>query len=272
MLEGVDDNTLEEIARIACGGEDLPVYRRGTELPKLLQQAGWDNVPRYNGEHRRDWLTQHLRARRAVPGAIDAVVCRLVDRREYIHRNEPLAVAEVTQIINVLLAAEGYEVIHAQGRPTVRPYKPASDHEQAAPETALHVSITDLISDPELASVLEDRLNEARICDRNGAYTSAIIMLGSLLEGVLLDAVKTRMPDGTRSPDKLYLSDLIEAAHQNKWIQADVRRFASVLREYRNLVHPNAQVRLGHAPDRDTLSMCWPVINAALNDLAATAI
>jgi hypothetical protein len=35
---------------------------------------------------------------------------------------------------------------------------------------------------------------------------------------------------------------------------------------------PNAQVTLGDFPDQDTIRMCWPVINAALNDLAVTAV
>jgi hypothetical protein len=25
-----------------------------------------------------------------------------------------------------------------------------------------------------------------------------------------------------------------------------------------------------HTPDADTVNMCWPIVNAALNDLAAT--
>lgn len=28
------------------------------------------------------------------------------------------------------------------------------------------------------------------------------------------------------------------------------------------------EVREAHSPDRDTLDMCWPVVNAVLNDLA----
>jgi hypothetical protein len=271
MLEGIDDNSLDEIARIACGGDDFPVYRRGAELPKLLQQAGWENVARYSGEPRRAWLLKQLHARRNVAGAIDALVCRLADRREYVHRNEPLAAAEVTQQLNAILVTEGFEIAHSQGRPTTRPYKPADDPEGQSPDVMLHVSMADVVRDPELAAVLEDRLNEARICDRHGAYASAVIMLGSLLEGVLLDAVKARMPQSTKPLDRWRLHDLIETAHREKWIQADVRGFAGKLREYRNLVHPNAQVTIGHAPDRDTVSMCWPVINAALNDLAATA-
>jgi hypothetical protein len=271
VLEGIDDNTLDEIARVACGGDDFPVYRRGAELPKLLHQAGWDNVPTYNGEPRRTWLTEQLRARRQAPGAVDAVVCRLADRREYVHRNEPLAAAEVAQLLNRILAAEGFEVTHNHGRPVIREYEPATDDETEPPEVVLHVTIADLVRDTGLASVLEGRLAEARICHRNGAYASAIIMLGSLLEGVLLDAVKTRLTASTKRPEKWMLADLIRTAHQEEWIQADVQKFAGTLREYRNLVHPNAQVNLGHAPDADTLSMCWPVINAALNDLAATA-
>ncbi|MEU7761636.1 hypothetical protein [Micromonospora aurantiaca (nom. illeg.)] len=271
MLEGIDDNTLDEIARIACGGDDFPVYRRGAELPKLLQQAGWENVAPYNGDQRRSWLTNQLRQRRNTSGAIDALVCRLADQREYVHRNEPLAAAEVTKLLNAVLAVEGFEIAHSRGRPVIRPYKQPEDQEEQSPDVILHVAMADIVRDADLAIVLESRLNEARICDRNGAYASAIIMLGSLLEGVLLDAIKARMPNSDKPLDRWTLHDLIETAHKEKWIQADVRGFAGKLREYRNLVHPNAQVKLGHAPDRDTVSMCWPVINAALNDLAATA-
>lgn len=131
--------------------------------------------------------------------------------------------------------------------------------------------MSDLVRDPQLAAVLQGRLDEAHTCDRNGAHVSAIIMLGSLLEGVLLDAVQTRMPSPVKSADKWYLKDLIATAHDQGWIQTDVRKFTDHLKDYRDLVHPRAQIRLGHPPDRDTVRMCWPVVNAALNHLAATA-
>ncbi|GGM73102.1 hypothetical protein ACFFX1_17450 [Dactylosporangium sucinum] len=272
MLEQLDDNTVEEIARIACGGEGYPVYRRGADLPKLLRQSGWQDVPDYRGEQRRAWLVEQLLSRRSEPGALDAVVCRLADNREYLARNEPLAAAEVAAKLNQILVFEGFEVAHHRGRPTVRPYRPEPETVPGEPGGTLHVAMTDLVSDPALAEVLQGRLDEARICDRNGAFASAIIMLGSLLEGVLLDAAMSRLPERERPAERdLVLSRLINLAHEHKWIQADVHGFADKLREYRNLVHPNAQIRKGHAPDRDTLNMCWPVINAALNDLAATS-
>jgi hypothetical protein len=80
-----------------------------------------------------------------------------------------------------------------------------------------------------------------------------------------------RTPAGTRPPhDKPTLDQLIKIAHSNRWIQADAERFSHVLRQYRNLVHVAAQLRLGDVPDGDTFKVCWYVVVAALNDLAAT--
>ncbi|MEV6343065.1 hypothetical protein [Actinoplanes sp. NPDC051851] len=272
MLEGLDGNVLEGIAYIACGdGDGLPVRRTGNELAKLLQQAGWQDIPRYQ-EPRRTWLTRQLQTRRNTPGAVEAVVKRLADRREYIHRNLPLASAQITEELNQLLTVEGFEITHNLGKPAVRRLQttPGALPGSAA-NTTLHVEMTDLVQDPALAAILQDRLTEAHICERNGAWISAIIMLGGLLEGVLLDAASTRLPQPQKPPQKWTLNDLIDTAHQQKWIQRDARVFAHVLRDYRNLVHPNVQRTFGDPPDKDTLSMCWPVVNAALNDLAATA-
>jgi hypothetical protein len=128
----------------------------------------------------------------------------------------------------------------------------------------------DLVRDPDLAAILQGRLDEARICERNGAWVSAIIMLGSLLEGVLLDAAAVRLPHPQKAPKDWKLYTLIETAHEQKWIQRD-KRFGHLLREYRNLVHPNVQRELGVPPDKFTVETFRPVVNATLNDLAATA-
>jgi hypothetical protein len=66
----------------------------------------------------------------------------------------------------------------------------------------------------------------------------------------------------------VYLDALIKTCHEAGWIGADVERFCHELRKYRNFVHPRAEIREAHVPDRDTLNMCWPVVNAVLNDLA----
>lgn len=109
-------------------------------------------------------------------------------------------------------------------------------------------------------------------CYEHGAYTSAIIMLGSLLEGVLPHAAQVRTA-GERMPKPLRslgLNDFVDFAFKDKWIERDAKLASELVRHYRNLVHPPAEKKTGRSPDRDTLDMCWPVVNATLNDLAET--
>jgi hypothetical protein len=86
----------------------------------------------------------------------------------------------------------------------------------------------------------------------------------------ILEAASTRLAITRSERERLSLNRLIELAHNHRWIGIDVLRYCHSLREYRNLVHPNREVRLGEPVDRDTLNMSWPVVHATLNDLAAT--
>jgi hypothetical protein len=88
---------------------------------------------------------------------------------------------------------------------------------------------------------------------------------------VLIDALKSRVANPSKPPERWHLMDLLDFALQEQWIQADVHKLTNVLREYRNLIHPTAQVKLRDVPDKDPVDVWWPVINAALNDLAASA-
>ncbi|MEI5525458.1 hypothetical protein WB401_12905 [Streptomyces brasiliscabiei] len=106
----------------------------------------------------------------------------------------------------------------------------------------------------------------------NGAYTSAVIMLGSLLEGVLVHAADVRhatLPLARPARDTR-LQELIQHAHTNQWIDQDAKMASDLLRTYRNLVHPLAEKRAKHSADFDTADLCWSTVNAVLNDLAAS--
>lgn len=129
-----------------------------------------------------------------------------------------------------------------------------------------------IIRKPWIAALLQRRLDEARTCYANSAHVAAIIMLGSLLEGVLLTVIEERDASRLRgkNPDCIGLKALIDICHEAGWFGVDVERFSQALREYRNFVHPRAKFREAHTPDRDTLTVSWYVGNSALNDLAAT--
>lgn len=125
---------------------------------------------------------------------------------------------------------------------------------------------------------------EVEKCIENKAFLSAITMMGSILEGLLLAivALKPKEANLSRSAPKnkegkikkfheWTLTDLISIAHDCKWIDADVKDFSDQLRDYRNMVHPYHQIRKGIYPDFDTVKICWEVLKAAINDLTSTS-
>ncbi|MGW2396039.1 hypothetical protein ACWCYY_05750 [Kitasatospora sp. NPDC001664] len=265
----LDETTVQEIARAVAGDDDL-FYRRGFEIEAFLRRAGWQDVPEFDGQYRREWATELLMERRHQPEEVEKVLIRLADPREYLE--EPEMLTEVVTFVNSFLIHEGYRLENPGGSPRVVACDPALAHPTHYGATELKVVMSDLVADEAMAALLQWRLDEARTCYANGAHVAAIIMLGSLMEGVLLCTVleRDRSLLGRESEDNISLDKLIRACHQAGYLGADAEKFSHELRKYRNFVHPKAEARQSHRPDRDTLSICWQVVNAALNDLADT--
>jgi hypothetical protein len=136
----------------------------------------------------------------------------------------------------------------------------------------------ELIIDQEIASLLIDRIRETEICAANGAYTFAIIGIGSFVEG-LLQTVLSERDDQIRAHGfldergkvlqdrRIGLQYLIDLARSRSWIQLDAADFMHKVREYRNYVHPRVQQRHPQMFDRDSVMLCWAPVRAVLNDL-----
>jgi hypothetical protein len=268
-----DDSTLTEIAYLICGDETPLLYRKGYEIAAFFQRAGWDDVPEYDGTPRPKWARELLKERQE-DGTDDAerAILRLANRLEYYNQEQEYHAT--LKRLNEILVLDGRRIGDDRGQPVLARCEAGFEDEvRQLPRIELKVSVTEVVSDPELAATVQLRLDEARTCYEHGAYTSAVIMLGSLLEGVLAHVAQDRTA-GVRMPKplpKMGLNDFVNFAYENKWIEHDAKLASELVRHYRNLVHPLAEKRTGHSPNRDTLDMCWPVVNATLNDLAATA-
>ena len=105
---------------------------------------------------------------------------------------------------------------------------------------------------------------EADKCFRAGAYLASTVMLGSLLESLLLlalkrnrDAVKEanvrRFDDKNmeRPIERWSLNEMIEACAEMGWTAQRVKAFSHSLREFRNLVHPELRKRETDLPRTD---------------------
>jgi hypothetical protein len=268
-LHRLDDNTLQELARLICG-DDGPYYRPGWKLAQFLVNAGWQDADDYDGEPRYRWILSKLREQRDDPARIRAALLRLCDGREYLGE-PPTTVAEVTRTLNEFLAHEGYKVQRPSGRPTLVTCDPGQVAATSVAPVTLKATMSQVIDDPRLATIMQARLDEAQTCTSNGCHLAAVILLGSLLEGALLAVARTRLPQSAHSKMPTRLYDLLQLAHKHGWIGTDVLKYpCDALRQYRNLIHPNAQLQMGEPPDEDTLAISWPIVNAALNDLAGS--
>ena len=131
----------------------------------------------------------------------------------------------------------------------------------------------------ELARILSNRwLGANNALDAN-APTGALLLLGSILEGYLLDKVTSNMAAANQAAavpkdkatnavlpfDRWSLESLITVAHELKWLDKDVKDFAIVLRSYRNFIHPREQLRQGLTVTEHTCRIAFEVIRAALS-------
>jgi predicted transcriptional regulator len=104
---------------------------------------------------------------------------------------------------------------------------------------------------------LNSRWSEIEKCAFSEAWLASVIMLGSLLEGVLLavleaagkkalDAVsapKNRKSGDVKPIDTWTLQDYIKVAIELRIIPSSIEKHIHELRDTRNLVHPNKQLR-----------------------------
>ena len=284
-MKRIDDRIIEAISELVCGsgagsggGYKTPgPYRTKDGVISFFQRAG---VRPSGQSSTRKWFA--LESLQSVNGTNDLkrILLRLSNPKEYVPT--PEMSAQVISYLNSILRIEGLEVELVGVEPQLRERSPTLDVPQphylqaeAPPDFNL------LVEDGSLAGILSLRWKEAQNCVKAEAFLAAIVMMGSVLEGVLLHKVESnpRAANQSKSSPKdrrtgkpkpiqdWGLSALIDVAHDVGWLQGDVQRFSHALRQSRNLVHPYME-RVGRdRPDRDTCSISWQVVRAAVSDL-----
>ncbi len=142
------------------------------------------------------------------------------------------------------------------------------------------ISLAKLPVEASLIPILEARLREAECAAKHGMALSAVVLCGSILEGILLGLAQNNVcqfnqcvlaPKDKESKVKRLqdwsLADLIEVSHQCGYLPLDIKRFSHDLREFRNFIHPYEQMRTGFTPSSQTANLCWHVLVAAMNSL-----
>lgn len=135
-----------------------------------------------------------------------------------------------------------------------------------------------LPGDATLHAVLVARMREAHRCVEHEAWLSAVILSGSVLEGMALGF-------GTASPERVNrayaaqygkgaprltdwkLAEWITVLTRLRAFSPNVGKFGHALRDFRNYVHPAEQLAHGFSPDGHTARISVHVVQAAAEDL-----
>lgn len=131
-----------------------------------------------------------------------------------------------------------------------------------------------LVTDNEMAAILERRWNECIICVNSKAPLSATVMMGGLLESLLLTRFlqlsdkkpvfkATSCPkDKTGTPQQFkewVLRNYIDVAHELGWISQTEKDVGEVLRDYRNYIHPFKEKSHGIIMQSKDAVILWEV-------------
>ncbi|MDM1551186.1 hypothetical protein [Empedobacter falsenii] len=147
------------------------------------------------------------------------------------------------------------------------------------------LSIDHIGLDGTITDVLNYRFSEIKICLEKDAPLSAIFLIGSTLEGLLLGVALKNIKEfnqANSSPkDKdgkvkqfpmWSLSNFIDVAYELKLLNLDVKKFSHTLRDFRNYIHPFEQMSSNFQPDKHTAKICWQVLKAGIFQLTKNKI
>lgn len=275
MKRSLDPMTIDRLAKLIVdmGGS---YERKGYELEKLLQRSSWPDPPEYDGTARVPWLVEQIDARNGRTEDIEHLLCRVCDPLEY---DGGIEIAKVfAGLVNEILAPEELMISYVGQRPVLAGVSGDGSHPIYTEPDDMERRLQVLIKDEATVQVLMKRLAETRICEANGAYTFAIIGIGSLIEGILLAILTERDKDFREGrplagqqkalrPEQVSLAYLIDTANKRRWIQFDATKFMHTVRDFRNFVHPRKELVDQPAFDRDSVMLCWGPVRALLNDL-----
>ena len=127
----------------------------------------------------------------------------------------------------------------------------------------------DFISDEKFRTILIRDFEELNKCLEAKASKSVLILSGSIIESILTDYFSNYLPEGI-NPKKVLsmeLANLVDLAFDNKLISQSTKDLTSVIRNYRNLIHPGREIRKNEKFDYDSAIVAKSLLNIVLKEI-----
>lgn len=282
--------TLEKL-RIIINGDGTADYRSGPKLVEFFNNLGFNDCYSYGGGFPSRWVytDERLDKINGTP-ELDKCIKNAFAVVNYVGR-----ISELDDLIadfNQYLAFDKWSVIRENDLITFkRLEKVIIDEspkymevlkEEEFLKLVFDINIDTLKLDTNVNEIVKSRLNEVEICIRSNAPLAAIFLIGSMLEGILLNiasdypkifnqansAPKNRDTGKVRMFPDWSLNNFIDVAYEVGMLRQDVKKFSHVVRDFRNYIHPYQQMAERFAPDKQTAMICFQVLKAAIFQLS----
>ncbi|WP_031388098.1 hypothetical protein [Desulfonatronum thiodismutans] len=127
----------------------------------------------------------------------------------------------------------------------------------------------DFISNDTFRNMLERDKREMASCLEAGNFKSVLILSGSIIEAILVDFFLVFLNDKHSSSAilKSPLSKLIDIAAENSLVSDRTKDIATVVRNYRNLIHPGIEFRLKEKVDKPSAVVATNLVDIMIAEL-----
>lgn len=274
--------------RIIINGDNTDDYRSGPDLVSFFNKLGFNDC--YGQGFPSRWIFTELKLNE-INGTtkLESCIKSIFTVNNYIGRIDYLdnLIDEFNQYLafdKLKIFRENEKILIGKIDKIIIPrIKEQSDiSEKEFLQLAFDTSIDDIGLDYNITEILKIRIGEAESNIKVGCSLSAIILIGSVAEGILL-GVATKYPrdfntvnraptnrnDGKVKPFNAWtLNDFIESAYELDIIHEDVKKFSHVLREFRNYIHPYQQLCSKFSPNIHTAAICLQVLKALITQVS----
>jgi len=278
----LNNKTLEKL-RLLINEETE--YRKGPKLVAFFNALGFKDIYAQGFPSRWVYTDDKLKMINGTP-EIDKCIKKVFAPVNFIGRFDELDkyVNDFNQFLafdNWKVVREEKEIVFVKADKINFETKKEVNEEDFINQEFDEISVYKLNLDGVISEILNSRIQEIKANIKANAPLSAVVMIGSSLEGILLGFASKNPKDFNQAnaapkdkvgKAKLYqdwtLSNFIDVAYELRLIQEDVKKFSHSLRDFRNYIHPFEQMSTGFNPDIHTAKLCWNVLKVAMIQLS----
>ncbi len=125
----------------------------------------------------------------------------------------------------------------------------------------------DFITDEDFRTVLEADQKEMRQCAESKAWKAVHVLAGSIIEAVLIDYLIAEEHVCRDDALKMDLGKAVKLAAEKSIISEKAAALSSVIKEYRNLIHPGRSIRMAETTSAASARIAESLVEMILTEI-----